>query len=66
MPDEWITVNKAVSISGYHPDHIRRLVRAGEIDARKFGPVWQVNHKSLLAYLRKVQALGERRGPKRE
>ena len=64
--DEWLTVNQAAKLSGYHPDHIRRLVRRGEIDARKFGPVWAVHLESLIAYLRKMELLGGKRGPKSE
>ncbi len=64
MADEWITVREAARLSGYHIEHIRRLTRTGEVKARKFATVWQVNRKSLLAYLTRVKELGERRGPK--
>jgi excisionase family DNA binding protein len=62
--DAWLTVNEAAELAGYHPDHIRRLIRAGEIEAQKFSIVWQVSHESLLQYLLRSQALGEKRGPK--
>jgi excisionase family DNA binding protein len=64
MADEWITVREAARLSGYHIEHIRRLTRTGEVKARKFATVWQVNRKSLLTYLTRVKELGERRGPK--
>ena len=64
MADDWITVREAARISGYHIEHIRRLTRTGEVKARKFATVWQVDRKSLFAYLRRVNELGERRGPK--
>ncbi|MCL5951135.1 MAG: helix-turn-helix domain-containing protein [Chloroflexi bacterium] len=64
MADDWITVRDACQLSGYHPDHIRRIIRSGEVKARKFATVWQVNRPSLLAYIKKQEDLGERRGPK--
>jgi len=65
MSVEWITTKKAAEISGYHPHHLRRLIRAGEIEAKKFGIVWQVNRQSLIAYLETAEkSLDKRRGPK--
>lgn len=49
--DDWLTVNEAVKISGYHPEHITRLIRQGKIEAKKFSIVWQVNRNSLMAYI---------------
>jgi hypothetical protein len=67
MADDWITTRQAVELSGYHPDHLRRLIRSGDIDARKFGIVWQVSQNSLLAYLKEAQdSKDKRRGPKEE
>lgn len=64
MIDDWITTREAIELSGYHPDHLRRLIRAGEIKARKFGIVWQVNRQSLLSYLKDAQdSADKRRGP---
>ena len=61
---EWLTVNEAAEHSGYDPQHIRRLIRDGEIEARKFSIVWMVNRESLLNYQAQAQALGEKRGRK--
>lgn len=61
---EWLTVNEAASLSGYHPESIRELVRRGRIKARKFSIVYQVNRESLLAYMKKAKAMGEKRGRK--
>lgn len=67
MTDDWITTREAVELSGYHPDHLRRLIRAGDIEARKFGIVWQVSRQSLLSYLKDAQgSTDKRRGPHRE
>ena len=50
--DEWLTVNDAAKLSGYHPEHIRRLVRQGAVTAKKFSIVWMVSRISLLAYMK--------------
>lgn len=64
MDDEWITTPEAAEQSGYHPEYIRKLMREGKIEGRKFGIVWQVNRQSLIAYLESMEEIGKRRGPK--
>ena len=64
MKDEWLTTEQAAELSGYHIVHIRRLLRAGEIEGRKWGQAWQVSHTSLLKYIEKIEKSGEKRGPK--
>ncbi len=61
---DWITTEQAVALSGYTPEHVRRLIKTGEIKAQKWGREWQVSRRSVLAYLQRVQQLGRRRGPK--
>jgi len=63
--NEWITTNEACEISSYHPDHLRVLIRAGKIQAQKFGPVWQVDRNSLLSFLEKSKEKGKKRGRKK-
>jgi excisionase family DNA binding protein len=63
---EWLTVQEAAKLSGYHPETLRELIRQGKIKARKFSIVYQVNKESLLAYTTKAQAMGEKRGRKPE
>ncbi|MBI3242330.1 MAG: helix-turn-helix domain-containing protein [Chloroflexi bacterium] len=65
MAETWITTKQAAELSGYHPEHLRELIRGGKVKARKFGIVWQVDRASLLAYLRKVEKLGAKRGRKK-
>ena len=62
--EEWITVNEAAKIAGYHPEHITRLIREGRIKARKFSIVWQVEQTSMLAYVSTAETRGEKRGRK--
>ena len=65
MSEQWLTVNEAAEISGYHPEHIRELLRDGRIKKiRKYGPLWQVDRGSLLAYIKEAEKLGKKRGPK--
>jgi excisionase family DNA binding protein len=65
MATDWITTTEAAQLSGYHPEHIRRLVRSGDVEARKFGIVWQVNKTSLLAFVNAAaKSSDKRRGAK--
>jgi excisionase family DNA binding protein len=66
MAEEWLTVTEAARLIGYHPDTVRKLVRAGEIESRKFGPLWQVSRAALFAYVEQINKLGKKRGPKVE
>ena len=59
-----MSVAEAAELSGYHPEHIRRLIREGRIKGQKFASVWQVDRYSLQIYMRKTENLGEKRGPK--
>ena len=63
---DWLTTQEAAALAGYHPDHIRRLIRAGEITARKWGVAWMIDRQSLLKYLKQIETQGQRRGPKPE
>jgi len=61
MLDEWLSVSEAAKLSGYHPEYIRRLIRDGELEARKFSIVWQVRTQSLLDYLESAQSKEDKR-----
>jgi excisionase family DNA binding protein len=63
---EWITVSEAAELSGYHPETLRELVRDGKIKGRKVSIVWLIDPESLSAYMTKVKAMGDKRGPKPE
>jgi excisionase family DNA binding protein len=64
MLDDWITTAEAAELADYEADTIRRLVRAGVITARKFGPVWQISKRDLLDYVRRMAERGKKRGRK--
>jgi hypothetical protein len=60
----YVTTQKAVELSGYHPVTLRVLLGAGKVKGKKWGQVWQVDKNSLLAYMRQQEQRGARRGPK--
>lgn len=63
--DEWITVQDAAKLSGYHAEYVRLLVREGKLNAHKFGPLWAISKYSLLAYLESARKSDDgRSGPK--
>jgi len=64
MADELITTKEAAELTGYTPEHIRRLVASGKVKGQRFGDVWQIDRRSLLAYVKAAEKLGEKRGPK--
>lgn len=64
MATDWITTAEAVKLTGYHPKHIHRLLRAGEIEGKKWSREWQISKSSLLRHIQKIEKLGEKRGPK--
>lgn len=65
MTDEWLSVNEAAALSGYHPQHVRELARNGRVSARRFGRlVWQIERASLDAYVAEMRQRGEKRGPR--
>lgn len=47
---EWMTVQEAAKLTGYHAEYLRILIREGKLNARKFGTVWAINKSSLLTY----------------
>ena len=58
---EWLSVSEAAEVSGYNPEYIRRLIRSGEIEARKFSIVWQVRRESLTSYIKSAQKKDDKR-----
>lgn len=65
--DDWITTTEAAKLTGYHPEYLRELIRQGKINGRKFGTIWQVDKRSLVAYVEAAeQSQDNRWGPKPE
>lgn len=61
MADEWLTIQQAVTMSGYHPEHLRELLRDGKIKGQKFGIVWQVSRASLITYVKAANKSEDKR-----
>ena len=59
MAEEWITTKEAVELTGYNPEHIRRLARRGKVKAKKWMRDWMIEKTSLLSY-----KVAEGRSPK--
>jgi len=64
MAEDWITTAEAAKLTGYSRKHIIRLAESGKVKGQRFGDVWQIDRRSLLAYLKEVEKLGAKRGPK--
>ena len=52
--DDWITVQEAAKLSGYHPEYIRQLIRENAIKGQKVSIVWLVDRISLQNYIDKA------------
>ena len=62
---DWISIEDAEDLSGYHPEHIRRLMREGKISGEKKGGQWWIDRKSFLDYLKEAKNSEDKRhGPK--
>ncbi len=62
---EWLTVPEAALLSGYHANHLRRLIRSSEIKAQKRGGRWWVDKESVEAYIAAASDASDARyGPK--
>lgn len=57
---EWIDLQEASALAGYHPDHVKRLLRRGLVRGRKRGG-WWVDKESLEAYVTTMQLLGSKK-----
>lgn len=55
MGDRWPTVAEIVERTGYNADHLRRLIRAGQILAAKVGQMYFVDPASFATYYERVR-----------
>ena len=69
MPTDWISTTEAAELSGYNPEYIRRLIRAGKIKVTQKGMRFWVDRDSFLEYVRQSRTASKkdkRHGPKRK
>ena len=45
--DRPLTVKEAAQELGYHPDHMRRLVRGGTVQGERAGLVWLIDRQEV-------------------
>ena len=45
--DRPLTVTEAAERLGYHPDHVRRLLRAGQLQGERVGPIWLISREEV-------------------
>ena len=57
---DWVTIKNAAVITGYNPEYIRQLVRAGQVAARKEGSELRVDADSLTQYKSKKSSATRR------
>ncbi len=59
----WKTIREAAEDTGYHPEYLRQLIRAGKIQAKRIGYMWFIQDKSLRRYIQHTQGDDARYGP---
>jgi hypothetical protein len=51
----FVSITEAARITGYNPDYIRQLIRAGKVVAQKTVTVWQIDLDDLWRHKREQQ-----------
>ncbi len=54
---DYISASKASEVTGYHPDYVGQLARAGQVLARQVGSRWYVHKEGLFAHKKEKDAL---------
>jgi excisionase family DNA binding protein len=63
--EDFMTIEEATDFSGYTEQYLRRMSRAGKIEAIKRGHFWLVNRHSLEAYMERAADVEDKRfGPR--
>ena len=57
MPDldDYVSTQEAANQLGYHIDHVRRMLRQGDLEGLKVGITWLVSKKSVNKYLKETE-----------
>jgi excisionase family DNA binding protein len=65
---DWISVSEAAEITGYHPEHLRRLIRQGKLKAVRKGTMFWLDRCELSSFMEEAQEsriVDQRHGPKK-
>jgi excisionase family DNA binding protein len=65
---DWISVSEAAEITGYHPEHLRRLIRQGKLQAVRKGTMFWLDRSELSNFMQEAQesrTVDQRHGPKK-
>ena len=68
MPDlsEFVTTEEAAKMLQFHVEHVRRMLREGNLQGIRMGRTWLVLKKSVLGYMEATEGLNKfdpRRAP---
>lgn len=50
--NDWISVDEAAKLAGYHPEYVRELLRTGMVRGQKWVNTWMVSREDLLRHRR--------------
>ena len=57
---DWVSITEACELTAYKPKYLRRVLQSGKIKAeKKGGHDWWIDKKSLLAYKKAMDDLGD-------
>ncbi len=61
MPDlrDFVTTKEAAEMLQFHVEHVRRLMREGDLQGEKIGSAWLVLKKSVEEYVEKNKELSK-------
>lgn len=61
MPDlrGYLTTQEAADRLGFHVDHVRRMLRQGDLEGQKVGYMWFVSVKSVNHYLEETAGMNK-------
>jgi len=61
MPDlrDFVTTEEAARILQFHVEHVRRLLREGDLKGEKIGTAWLVLKKSVEKYIKETEGMNK-------
>ena len=61
MPDlrDFVTTEEAARILQFHVEHVRRLLREGDLKGEKIGTAWLVLKKSVEDYIKETEGMNK-------